>query len=396
MITLENVMEKMIGKHEEVVEMRRYLHRFPELSFHEHATSQYVFDTLTAMGGLEVTRPTKTSVKAVLKGAFPGKTVALRADLDALPIQEETGLPFASEREGVMHACAHDGHTAMLLGAAGVLKEFREQIKGTLVFLFQHAEELPPGGAKDMVEAGVMENVDEVTGIHLMANIPYGTISTRTGPLTSASDMFTITVQGKGGHASMPDMTVDPVAIGAQIVSSMNQIVSRNVDPLQSAVISVTRFRGGGEALNVIPDMVEIGGSVRVFNDEIRELIRLKLSTISQGIAQGHGAEAFLDYRYGYNPVVNDEAVTKRLMTMIGDHFPDKRLEDMDPMLGGEDFSAFSKEKPGCYIMIGAGNEGKGITYPHHHPKFDIDEEALKDGLHVHVLSALTLTESIE
>ncbi|MED4202499.1 M20 family metallopeptidase [Neobacillus mesonae] len=388
--TLEQRIEEVF---QDVTEWRRYLHQHPELSFKEYNTAQFVYNTLESFGGFELSRPTKTSVTARLKGEKPGKVIALRADMDALPIKEETGLPFASENDGVMHACGHDGHTAMLLGAAKVLKEFQSSLSGEVVFIFQHAEELPPGGAQELVAAGVLDGVDQVAGIHLMTTYPYGTINIRKGAISSASDIFTITVQGKGGHASTPELSIDPLAIGAQIVTGIHHIVSRSVRPLDAAVISVTRFHGG-DAVNVIPDSVEIGGSVRTLTKETRELAKNRIIEVAEGIAKAHGAEANVDYTYGYSSVINNYELTDEIAKMVEENFPDRKLEWVDPMLGGEDFSAFSDEKPGCFVFIGAGNEEKGIVYPHHHPKFDVDEASMKDGLKFHVLTALTLTNN--
>jgi amidohydrolase len=388
-----NVLNRIEEVIEDVVEWRRYLHKHPELSFQEYNTAQYVYDVLESFGSLELSRPTKTSVVARLKGSKPGKVIAIRADMDALPIQEATELSFASANDGVMHACGHDGHTSMLLGAAKILIEQKQSLSGEVVFIFQHAEELPPGGAKEMVAAGVLEGVDEVIGIHLMTTIPFGSIGIRKGAISSNSDIFEITVQGKGGHSSTPELTIDPLSTGAQIVTGLNHIISRSVAPLDSAVVSVTKFQAGGQALNVIPDRVEIGGSVRVFSQSTRELIKNRITDIAEGIAKSNGAVATVNYTYGYNSVVNDIGVTERVANMIEEHFPERSLDWIDPMLGGEDFSAFSDERPGCFVMIGAGNKEKGITYPHHHPKFDIDEAALKDGLKFHVFTALTLTK---
>lgn len=386
------VLKKIDEVNQNVIEWRRYLHQHPELSFEEVNTAQYVYDLLTSFGGFELSKPTKTSVMARLKGTKPGKVIALRADMDALPIHEETALPFASANDGIMHACGHDGHTSMLLGAAKILSEFKDSLSGEIVFLFQHAEELPPGGAREMVAAGVLDGVDYVLGVHLFSTIPYGTIGVRHGSLTAASDVFEITVQGKGGHASTPELTVDPLATGAQIVTGLNHIVSRTVAPLQSAVVSVTNFHGGN-AVNVIPDTVKIAGSVRTLDAQVRETIRTRIIEVAEGIAKSNGAQAKVDYLYGYNSVVNDVALTDKVAAIIEKNFTDKTLDWVDPMLGGEDFSAFSDEKPGCFVLIGAGfTDGKGAVYPHHHPKFDIDEEALKDGVKFHVLMALTLT----
>lgn len=391
-MNINMVQQQLEEVYKDVIEWRRYLHQNPELSFEEFNTAQYVYNILESFGGLELSRPTKTSVLARLKGSKPGKVIALRADMDALPIQEETGLSFASLKSGVMHACGHDGHTSMLLGAAKILKDYKESLSGEILFIFQHAEELPPGGAQEMVAAGVLDGVDEVVGIHLMSTIPYGTIGIRHGAITSASDVFEITVKGKGGHASTPELTVDPLATGAQIVTGLNHIVSRSVAPLDAGVVSVTRFQGGGTALNVIPDTVEIGGSVRTLDDNVRELIKTRITEVAEGIAKANGADVEVHYMYGYNSVINENELTDKVARVINENFPDRKLDWVDPMLGGEDFSAFSDAKPGCYVMIGSGNHEKGIIYPHHHPKFDLDEAALMDGLKFHVMTALSLT----
>nr|WP_304214830.1 amidohydrolase [Fredinandcohnia onubensis] len=388
------ILQQLDDVYKDVIEWRRYLHQNPELSFQEDHTSQFVYNLLESFGGFELSRPTKTSVVARLKGSKPGRVIALRADMDALPIKEETGLPFTSTKDGVMHACGHDGHTSMLLGAAKILTAHKEDLSGEIVFLFQHAEELPPGGAQEMVAAGVLDGVDEVVGVHLFSTVPFGTVHIRYGALTAASDVFEISLQGKGGHASTPQLTIDPLVTGAQIVTGLNHIVSRSIDPLEPSVVSVTKFQAGGLALNVIPDTVEIGGSVRTLSPEVRELVKKRISEITEGIAKANGVEAKVNYTYGYSSVMNDKHVTDEVVQVIEEFLPDRTLEWVDPLLGGEDFSAFSNEKPGCFVIIGAGNEEKGITYPHHHPKFDIDEEALKDGLRFHVFTALTLTNN--
>lgn len=388
------VLQQIEEVYQEVIGWRRYLHQHPELSFQEFNTSQYVYDLLESFDGFELSRPTKTSVVARLKGAKPGKVIALRADMDALPITEETALPFASTNDGVMHACGHDGHTAMLLGAAKVLKDNKDNFSGEVVFIFQHAEELPPGGAAEMVAAGVLDGVEQVVGIHLFSTVPTGTTHIRYGAVTAASDVFEITVQGKGGHASTPELTIDPLAIGAQIVTGLNHIISRSVAPLEAGVVSVTKFTAGGEALNVIPDTVEIGGSVRTLSSDVRELVKNRIIDVAEGIAKANGAEVEVSYTYGYGSVINDKEVTDQVVSVFEEHLSENKLEWVDPILGGEDFSAFSDELPACFVIIGAGNVEKGITHPHHHPKFDIDESALKDGLKFHVFTALTLTQN--
>lgn len=390
-VNLTNMIERVFV---DVLKWRRHLHEHPELSFKEVETSQFIYDTLSQFENLSLSRPTKTSVIAKLKGAKPGQVLAMRADIDALPIREETGLSFASKNEGIMHACGHDGHTAMLLGAAKVLNELQAEISGEIIFIFQHAEEVPPGGAQEMVKAGVMENVDKVIGMHLWSTIPVGKIGVTPGAATAASDLFDLTIHGKAGHASSPETSTDALAIGAQIVNGIHHIVSRSISPLESGVLSVTRFRSG-DAYNVIPDTATIGGSVRALSQEVREKLRSRIEEVANGIAAAHGATVTYEYDYGYDPVINDEQVTNELVTMLENIFSKEQVAFIPPMLGGEDFSAFSNEAPGCYVRVGAQNLAKGIGYPHHHPSFDIDEEALKIGLTIFVYAALHLPNNI-
>ena len=283
-----------------VIEWRRHFHRNPELSFEEENTAQFVYDTLQSFGNLELSRPTKTSVVARLRGDYPGNVVALRADMDALPIQEENDFDFVSQNPGVMHACGHDGHTAMLLGAAKILSGMKDQIKGEVRFLFQHAEELFPGGAQEMVKAGVMEGVDRVIGIHLGSKLPVGKVSITHGAATAGSDRFDIIIQGKGGHAAHPHQTIDPIVIGSQVVGNLQNIVSRKNDPLENLVISVTQIHGG-DAYNVIPDTVKLSGSVRSLNPEVRENAPLFIEKIVKGITDAYDATYTIDYVYGYS-----------------------------------------------------------------------------------------------
>jgi amidohydrolase len=377
---------------DDVIQWRRHLHKHPELSFQEEKTAQFVYDRLQSFGNLELSRPTKTSVVARLSGAQPGPVIGLRADMDALAIQEENDFPFASAVPGVMHACGHDGHTAMLLGAANVLSRLQDQIRGEVRFIFQHAEEMHPGGAREMVEAGVAEGVDAMLAIHLMSSVPVGKIGLAYGPVTANSDRFDITIQGRGGHASTPHSAIDPVAIGAQVIANLQQIVSRNTDPLEQLVISVTNFHGGTGAYNVIPDKAELRGSVRSFSQAVREAAVKRMEQIVKGITEAHGAAYSFDYRYGYASVVNDEQVTRAVEELIVEEWGEQALLRMPPMMGGEDFSAFSARVPSCYICLGAGNAEKGIVYPHHHPRFTVDEDALRDGVALFVRGVLKLT----
>jgi amidohydrolase len=358
---------------EQVVAWRRHLHRHPEPSFEEHETARFVAETLSGFGGLEVTRPSATSVMARLVGGRPGPVVALRADIDALPIAEDSGVEFASERPGFMHACGHDGHTAMLLGAARVLSE-HELPGGEVRFLFQHGEELAPGGARDMVAAGVMEGVDLVYGCHLWAPLEYGKVAARPGPFMAAADFFRLEITGRGGHAGLPHTAVDTVAAAAAVVTSLQHLVSRRIDPLQPAVVTVGSFHAG-DAPNVIPGRAELTGTARSFDPGVRERIPQLIDEIARGVCAAHGAECSLDFQFGYRPVVNDERATALVRDAIGDE-----AAEIDPIMGGDDFSAFLEHAPGCYAFIGAGGE-----YPHHHPRFRIDERALAIGTRLHV-----------
>lgn len=380
----KHLQEKIDDIKPEVIEWRRYLHRHPELSFQEEETSQFIYDKLQSFGNLEISRPTKTSVMARLIGNKPGKTLAIRADIDALPIEEENDFEFASTKKGVMHACGHDGHTAMLLGTAKVLSEHKEDIAGEVRFLFQHAEEHFPGGAKEMVAAGVMDGVDYVIGAHLMADVDTGKIGVTYGPMLAAADGFWLTVQGKGGHGAMPHDTVDSIAVAAQVVSNLQHVVSRNIDPVDSAVLTIGKFVAG-EAGNVIADSVDISGIVRTFDPKYRETIPVIMERVIKGITEAHGATYTFDYEQGYAAINNDDAITEVIADVVREQYGEDVLEVHRPQMGAEDFSAFMTKAPGTYFKIGARNEEEGIVYPHHHPKFSVDEEALQYGVNIFV-----------
>ncbi len=387
MTMMHNLMEDV---KDEVIGWRRYLHKYPELSFQEEKTAQFVYETLQTFGKLEISRPTKTSVMARLIGQQPGKVIALRADMDALPIEEENDFDFVSQNSGVMHACGHDGHTAMLLGTAKILTQLKDQIKGEVRFLFQHAEELFPGGAQEMVKAGVLEGVDQVIGIHLASTVEVGKIGLCHGAATSGSDTFDIKIQGKGGHSSEPHLTIDPIAIGSQVINNLQHIVSRNLDPLEKLVVSVTKFQSG-TAYNVIPDTAILSGSVRSLDPELRQQVPSLIKRIVKGVTEAHHASFEVDYHFGYSSVVNDDKVREAIEETIMDVWGEDTLMRLPALMSGEDFSAFSNEVPGCFIFVGAGNQNKGIIYPHHHPRFTIDEDALEMGVELFVQSAFRL-----
>jgi amidohydrolase len=375
---------------DDIVAWRRHLHSRPELSFQEHETSQFVSERLAALDGVEVDRPTETGVVGRLAGARPGPTLAIRADLDALPIQEQTGLPFASQRDGLMHACGHDGHTAILLGAATVLSALREQLPGELRFIFEPGEETLPGGAEGLVAAGVMAGVDRVIGLHLWAPYPRGTVIVRPGRLLAACDVFEIVVQGKGGHIGIPQKAIDPIAIGAEIVEALQHVVAREVDPLEPAIVGVTGFHGGG-AVGVIPETVEISGGTNCFSPQVQDLLEQRIGEVAHGICQAHRATCRYTYTRGYRAVVNDESITARVARVARRVFGEDAVSEGEPLMVGEDYSAFAQHAPSCFVLLGAGYSDPQIVPEHHHPRFDIDEEALQDGVRLFAHAALEL-----
>jgi amidohydrolase len=378
-----------MGVHEaasQAIAWRRHLHAHPELSFREHETARFIRETLASFGELEIESPTPTSVVARLRSGRPGPTLALRADIDALPIHEESGVEFASKSEGVMHACGHDGHAAMLLAVAGLLASRRADLRGEIRFLFQHAEELPPGGASELVAAGALEGVESVLGAHLISTLEVGKIAVLDGACTAAADTFSVHIEGRGGHAAFPHRTVDPIAVAAQAISSLQHVVARNTSPLDSVVVAVTRI-AGGSADNVTPETAAFGGTVRTYRHEVRERTRETMARVLSGVTAAHGATCEFDYVEGYAPVVNDPALAAIVRVAAG---PD-RIAELEPLMTGEDFSAYLRVAPGCFFFIGAGNEH---AFPHHHPRFTIDEDALSAGIETLMRCALRIAGS--
>jgi amidohydrolase len=372
----------------QTIAWRRHLHQRPEVAFHEHETARFVRAVLEGIPGLALSRPTETSVMARLIGAQPGKTIAVRADIDALPIHEETDVPYRSQVDGAMHACGHDGHTSIVLALASILARHREHLAGEVRFFFQHAEELSPGGAEEMVQKGVMNGVDAVIGLHLWAPMPVGRIGIISGPAMAAPDNFTCTITGQGGHAAIPQQAVDPIVVGAQIVTALQTVVSRHIDPLDPAVVSVTQFHAG-TAFNVIPNTASLTGTFRSFDPALRQRIPELMERIIKGVCEAHGATYEFVVEPGYRPVINDPAIAARLERVVDRTFGPDVLLPTRPTMGGEDFSAYQQRAPGVFAFVGAGNVSADIRYPHHHPRFDVDEAALDIGLRY--LTAATL-----
>ena len=375
-ILLKNINATLEDYYKDVVSWRRFMHQNPELSFKEVKTAEYIKEKLLSFG-LEV----KTNIGGhgligILEGDQAGKTIALRADFDALPIHDEKEVSYKSQNPGVMHACGHDGHTAALLGTAKALSQFRQQMKGKVVFIFQPAEETPPGGAKFMIEDGVLDGVDYVFGAHLHSKTPLGKISVGEGYQMAAVDKFAIHIQGKGGHGARPQDAVDSIVIGSDIVSSLQKIVSRGVNPLQSAVVTIGVFQSGS-AFNVIADKAILEGTVRTFDSDIRKQVEKQIYGIVEGITSAFGATYTIDYLNGYPALYNHPEETEIVRTLLIEQFSEENIIEIETSMGAEDFSYFLLEKPGTYFKVGSQNEDEATHYPHHHPKFDFDERAL-------------------
>jgi len=371
--SIESLLEQQFEK---MVDLRRYFHQYPELSFQEENTPNKIAEYLKQLGIEVKTGVGGRGVVGYIRGKHPGKTVALRADFDALAIQDEKDVPYKSKVPGVMHACGHDAHTATLLGVATVLNEIKEDLKGNVVLIFQFAEEITPGGAKPMIEDGCLDDVDVIFGTHLWSTMPVGEIGYRSGPVMAAADRFTITIQGKGGHGASPHETVDSIALGASLVQQLQQIVSRRINPLSPVVLTVATFHAGN-AFNVIADSATITGTVRTFHQEAQEQIIQEMERIIKAICDSGGATYTFHYEKGYPALVNHENETLHLIESAKKIVQEENINEMEPIMGGEDFAYYLQKVPGTFFFTGAGNKDVGACYPHHHPKFDIDEKAM-------------------
>lgn len=378
--------------HPDVVAWRRHIHEYPELSFQEVETSKFIVSTLESFqcAALKISTPVCTAVVADLRGGGgDGPVVALRADIDALPLDEEVDVPFRSKNRGVMHACGHDAHTAMLMGAAKVLCNHAAELKGTVRFIFQHAEEKPPGGAVDLVAAGVLEGVKCIYGQHLTTDAPTGSVITRPGVLMASADNFIVRVHGHGGHASAPHMLVDPVPIAAEVVLALQTVVSRNIDPKLAPVLTITTMTTGpNESHNVVPDEVKLMGTIRTFDKGVRDQVPRLVERITSGVAAAHGAECTVELIPAYAAPVNDEALTAKVMSMAErvTGSPERVILMKNPLAGGEDFSAYQEVVPGCFVFVGVENREAGFgTTTLHSTKMCADEEGFLAGIRMHV-----------
>jgi amidohydrolase len=373
---LTQLYNRLEAHYDEMVAIRRYLHQYPELSFQEYKTAQYIADYYKALGIPVKEKVGGNGVVAKIVGAKPGKTVALRADFDALPIQDEKDVPYKSTVPGVMHACGHDGHTATLLVLAKALHEMKEEFSGTVVLIHQHAEEYAPGGAISMIQAGCLEGVDVIFGTHLWATEPTGKIQYRIGPIMAAADRFEITIQGSGGHGAQPHKTKDAIVIASQLVLSLQQIVSRRINPLQPAVVSIGSFVADN-AFNIIADTAKLIGTVRTFDEAIRDEIEREIERITKGICLAADCSYQYTYTRGYPPVVNHEAETNFIVEIAKQISEVTLVEETEPHMGGEDFAYYLQHVKGAFFFTGARAEHVTTPFPHHHPKFDFDEKAM-------------------
>lgn len=361
---------------EEMIQIRRHLHQYPELSFQEKNTVKLIADYYRNLGVPVRMNVGGGGVVALIKGGRPGKRVALRADFDALPIQDEKNVPYKSKIPGVMHACGHDGHTALLLSLAKVLHIVRDELEGEYIMIHQHAEELAPGGAKAMIEDGCLEGVDAIFGTHLWITEPVGKILYKSGPVMASADHFKITVRGKGGHGAYPHSAIDPIVAASHLVIALQQIVSRRIDPLEQAVVTVGKFVADG-VFNVIGEKAVLEGTVRTFNENIRTFIEKEIDKITKGIGEAFGCTIDYEYLRGYPAVINHPEETVFLAEIAKDIPGVTDVCETTPHMGGEDFSYYLQEVKGTFFFTGAMPEDPEYQVPHHHPKFDINEEAM-------------------
>lgn len=372
----------------QVIEWRRYFHKNPELSNHEKETSQIIANHLRSLN-LEVqTGINGYGVTGYLQGDKPGPTIAFRADMDALPIQDEKTCDYRSTVPGVMHACGHDAHSAILMGAATLLQKMRHQLQGNILFIFQPAEELPPGGALGMIEQGVLSSVDAIYGLHLWSPLPVGKIGCFETKALAASDGFEIVIKGKGGHGGMPHETIDSVLIASQLIVNLQTIVSRHLDPLSTGVVSIGEIHGGS-SFNVIADQCTITGTTRSFETDIRQTLLRKIEQITATTCQMYGASYKLNIINGYPPLINHKEHSDIVMKVAKGIVGMDHAYHISPLMVGEDFAYYLEKKPGAFFFVGAGNTTQNIIAPHHHPAFDVDETAMMIGLECWIELAL-------
>lgn len=368
---------------QETISVRRHLHMNPELSFQEHQTCEYVWSQLDSIGVLDKKRLADTGIEALIKGRNPElKTIALRADMDALPILERNDVPYKSNNEGVMHACGHDAHTASLLGAARILHELRNEFEGTIKLIFQPGEEKLPGGASMMIRDGVLENPvpSAVLGQHVMPLIESGKVGFRSGIYMASTDEIYLRVKGKGGHGAMPHLNIDPVLIASNIIVALQQVVSRHANPTMPSVLSFGKFIANG-ATNVIPDEAYLEGTFRTLDEKWREVAHGKIRSIVESVASSMGANAELEIRKGYPALYNEPELTATARAAAVAYLGAENVLDLDIWMAAEDFAYYSQKSAACFYRLGTRNEAKGIISSVHTPTFDIEEKSLAIGM---------------
>jgi len=377
-----NLAQRLDSVYPLMVQWRRHLHQHPELSHNEKNTAAYVADYLHQLG-LEVKSGIGGhGIIGLLKGGKQGKTVALRADMDALPIQDEKSCSYTSQVPGVMHACGHDAHTATLMGIAKICSEMSAEINGNIQFIFQPAEEVCPGGAVALIAEGALQGVDVIYGVHLWSPFPVGTVYCRSGPIMASLDEFSMEVLGKGGHGGMPQDTIDSILVCAHLIINLQSIVSRNINPITPAVVSIGTMNAG-TSYNVIAGKSTITGTVRTYDTEIRDLIMARMKQIAHSTCAAFDAECNFNYKIGNPPVVNHDLEVNRFHKVGKIIFGDTMTRTSPLIMAGEDFSYYLQQIPGCFMFVDAGNINQGIMAPHHHPQFDIDENAMKNAAHL-------------
>jgi amidohydrolase len=384
-----DVKQEIARRHSTLIELRRDFHQHPELAMEETRTAGIIAERLRA-SGLEVrTGVGKTGVVGVLRGGQPGKTLAIRADIDALPIQEENDLPFKSQVSGKMHACGHDGHAAIGLTVADILAHHRDQLRGNVTFLFQPAEERI-GGAEPMIADGALKNpdVDAVIGLHLLSGLPVGQVGVRAGATFASADAFTLRVRGRGGHGAMPNLSVDPVLAAAQIVVALQTLVSREISPFNPAVVTIGSIHGG-TAFNIIPDEVELQGTLRAFSEEDRNHLEARTREVAERVAAGLRASVDVEIVRGCQPCVSDEQMARLVSQAAAEAVGAQNVRADQLTTGSDDMAFFLNAVPGCYFVVGVQNKALGYDAPHHSPRFKIDEDGLPVGVEVMVRAAL-------
>ncbi len=376
-----------------VIELRREIHMYPELAYEEVRTSELVIKELKSLG-YEVHRAAKTGVIGILKEG-EGGVVALRADMDALPVNEENDVPYKSRIKGKMHACGHDAHTAMLLGAAKVLKELAKEIRGTVKLIFQPGEE-GGLGAKRIVEEGWLDDVNAIFGMHVWADLKSGEVGIKSGPAMASADAFKVVIKGKGGHAAAPHESIDPIVVAADLINAYQKIVSREINPLEPVVISVAKVEAG-TTFNVIPEEAIMLGTIRTFNKGVRDYIVKRMKEVTELYSKALRAQATFELKEKYiPPTVNDPKLSEFAVNVVKKLGIAKVLTDVKPTMGAEDFAFYLEKVPGVYIFLGIKNEDKGIVYPHHHPRFNVDEDVLWIGTAIYASLAISFLRNFK